>query len=333
MVFIPENQCSGLRSPPLPISEAQMCHQCVIEHTSSPEAAGPPPLPPSCRMRGRRVAFPPILWNGAENRRKRDTPHSVYQSWVCSADLWNFISMPSSICQWIGKEVKKEGVVLEPAANLPSLLRCIIQCFSHNSLRFEGLSSPSHAAGSLLIWKKLRIHSVVPSGFLALHSQSYLYDLFSLFIHGVRLGPQWTSWGNIFVLVRIHPQNLAEEVCRHRYGLSEWHWSSLTSHWWLVWLLLQRVSLLSQCTETRPWPQSATEGESVEDKSTGWLPAPPNTLHFCFSHWKFTEKSLPCNFIIVYFMCPITFTIFTRLVPIQWIGIVVFSHIHTLRWN
>ncbi|KAK1888447.1 hypothetical protein KUDE01_029230 [Dissostichus eleginoides] len=50
----------------------------------------------------------------------------------------------------MGKEVKEEGVVLEPAANLPSLLRCIIQCFSHNSLRFEGLSSPSHAAGKRL---------------------------------------------------------------------------------------------------------------------------------------------------------------------------------------
>jgi len=50
------------------------------------------PHPPPFRMRGRRVAFPPILWNGAENQRKRDTPHSVYQSSVCSTDLlWNFI--------------------------------------------------------------------------------------------------------------------------------------------------------------------------------------------------------------------------------------------------
>ncbi|TNN82015.1 hypothetical protein EYF80_007661 [Liparis tanakae] len=30
---------------------------------------------------------------------------------------------------------------------MSSKLRCIIQCFSHNSLRFEELSSPSHAAG------------------------------------------------------------------------------------------------------------------------------------------------------------------------------------------
>lgn len=88
----------GPPGPPLPIAEAQMCHQCVIEHTSSrPEATGPPPpllSTPSLprRMSGRRAAFTPILWNGAENRGTRDTPRSVYQSRVCSADLlWNFI--------------------------------------------------------------------------------------------------------------------------------------------------------------------------------------------------------------------------------------------------
>lgn len=31
---------------------------------------------------------------------------------------------------------------LQPTASLPSLLRCIIQCFSHNRLRSEGLSLP-----------------------------------------------------------------------------------------------------------------------------------------------------------------------------------------------
>lgn len=31
---------------------------------------------------------------------------------------------------------------MQPTANLPSLLRCIIQCFSHNRLRLEGLSLP-----------------------------------------------------------------------------------------------------------------------------------------------------------------------------------------------
>lgn len=62
---------------------------------------------------------------------------------------------------------------------------------------------PSHAASSLLIWKKLRSHSVVPSGFLALHTLSHTCMIYSyLFIHGGRLRPQWTSWGNIFVLGR-----------------------------------------------------------------------------------------------------------------------------------
>lgn len=93
-------------------------------------------------------------------------------------------------------------------------------------------------------------------------SQSYLYDLFSLFIHSVRLRPQWTSWETFL--------SLAEEVCRHRCGLSEWHWSSLTSCWWLVLLLLLRGLPLSQCTTTQPWPQYASKEGSIEDKNTGW---------------------------------------------------------------
>lgn len=159
MVLILENRCNTSHNHRF---QGPKCVIGVLSHIHLRHRQQDPyTQPPACWMRGRRMAFPPILWNGAENRRKSDTPHSVYQSWVCSSDLlWNFIQKPSSICQWMAKEVKEEGVVLEPAANLPSLLRCIIQCFSHNSLRFEGLSSPSHAASSLLIWKKCRTHSV-----------------------------------------------------------------------------------------------------------------------------------------------------------------------------
>lgn len=179
---------------------------------------------PHSRMRGRRVTFPPILWNDAENGGKRDTPHSVYQSWVCGSDLlWNFILMPSSICQWMAEEVKEEGVVLEPAATLSSLLRCIIQCFSHNSLRYEGLSSPNHAAGSLLIWKKLRSHSVVPPGFLALHTLSH-----TCMIYSACLGPGLASMGwawdpNRQVGKHFCPcQNSAAELGRGSVSASLW---------------------------------------------------------------------------------------------------------------
>lgn len=155
----------------------------------------------------------------------------------------------------MAKEVEEKGVVLELAANLQSLLRCIIQCFSHNSLRFEGLSSPSHAASSLLIWKKCRTHSV-HSFRLWLYTFSVILVWFIQLVHPWR--ETWTpvdELGNIFVLVRIQPQNLAKEVCRHHCGLSEWHWSSLTSHWWLVLLLLLRGLPLCLCTAMLLWPQ------------------------------------------------------------------------------
>lgn len=40
---------------------------------------------------------------------QRGTCISLHQAWVWRSDpLWNFIQMPSSICQWIRKEVKEE---------------------------------------------------------------------------------------------------------------------------------------------------------------------------------------------------------------------------------
>lgn len=42
----PWDRCSRPHNHPWLISEAQICHQCVIEHTSSPEATGPSPPAP-----------------------------------------------------------------------------------------------------------------------------------------------------------------------------------------------------------------------------------------------------------------------------------------------
>lgn len=174
-------------------------------------------------------------------------------------------------------------MVLEPATNLPSLLRCIIQYFSHNSLSFEGLSSPSHAASSLLIWKKLRTHSVVPSGFLAVHTLSH-----TCMIYSACSSMAWDS--DLSGQVGKHFLSLAEEVCRLHCGLSEWHWSSLTSHWWLVLLLTLRGLLPSQCTTTLPWPQKATKEGSIEDKNTEWcflfLHIQSVLNHLLDVHWK-----------------------------------------------
>lgn len=158
--------------------------------------------------------------------------------------------MPSSICQWMGKKVKEEGVVLEPAANLLSLLRCIIQCFSHNSLRFERAQLPQ-PCGQQSANMKEALNPLCCSFRL---SGSTLSVILVWFIQLVRPWRETRTpmdeLGNIFVLARI--QNLAEEVCRHHCGLSEWHWSSLTSQWWLVLQLLLRGSQLSQCTATLP---------------------------------------------------------------------------------
>lgn len=90
----------------------------------------------------------------------------------------------------------------------------------------------------------------------------WLYTLSVILVWFIQLVHPWReTWtpvdelGNIFVLVRIQLQNLAKEVCRHHCGLSEWHWSSLTSHWWLVLLLLLRGLPLCLCTATLLWPQ------------------------------------------------------------------------------
>lgn len=189
--------------------------------------------------------------------------------------------MPSSICQWIGKEVKEEGVLLEPAANLPSLLRCIIQCFSHNSLRFEGLSFPQPCGGQSANMKEAqnpRCCSFRLSG----SSLSVILVWFIQLVHPWReTRTPVDELGNIFVLVRIQPPNLAKEVCRHHCGLSEWHWSSLTSHWWLVLLLLQRGSPLSQCTSNTALASISNQGRKhrgQEHRVT--LPVPPSAVRF-----------------------------------------------------
>lgn len=247
-----ENRCGVPHNHPRPISEAQMCHQCVIEHTSLLEATEPSPPARPIRMRGRRVAFLPILWNGAENGKQGHAPHCLsvlnLRSWPPVKLHWDAL-IYLSVNRKGGEE--RGGVVSEPATNLPSLLRCIIQYFSHNSLSFEGLSSPSHVASSLLIWKKLRTHSVVPSGFLGVHTLSHtcmIYSACSSMAWDSDLSGQVGKHYFFFL-------SLAEEVCRLHRGLPEWHWSSLTSHWWLVLLLILRGLLLSQCAATLPWPQ------------------------------------------------------------------------------
>lgn len=56
------------------------------------------------------------------------------------------------------------------------------------------------------------------------------------------------------------------------------------------------------------------------------LPVPPNTVHFCFSHSKFTEKTL--TYASLYFCVEqLMQDLRTCLVWIQLFGIVVFIHI------
>lgn len=85
---------------------------------------------------------------------------------------------------------------LQPTASLPSLLRCIIQCFSHNRLRSEGLSLPQpcgeqSANMEEALDPRLRLRAAAgfsPLGYIcANYSARSAVDL--------TLRPQWTSGG------------------------------------------------------------------------------------------------------------------------------------------
>lgn len=110
-------------------------------------------------------------------------------------------------------------MLLEPTANLPSLLGCIIQCFSHNSLRFEGLSFPQPCGGQSANMKgapNLLCCSFRLSG----SSLSVILVRFIQPVHPWReTRTPVDKLGNIFVLVSVQPQNLAEEMCRHQRGV------------------------------------------------------------------------------------------------------------------
>lgn len=146
------------------------------------------------------------------------------------------------------------GLLSEPAANLPSLLRCIIQCFSHNSLRFAGLSFPQPCGRQSANMKRSsEIYSVVPPGSAAPHSPSCSYDLFSFFIRGVRVGPQRTS-RETFLSLSSGPR------------VAQLGRGSVSAWLWVVTVTLEQLHLplvvsftapceRSQGTATLPWPQ------------------------------------------------------------------------------
>lgn len=170
IVVVFDNRCRVPHNHPQPIPQAQMYHQPVIEHSSLLEATGPsspPPPPPHQMSEGRKCHFLPFgeMVQKTEAREKRprvsiNPTYAVLTSCETSSRCTHL-----SVRKWYGVW----GLLLEAAANPPFLHGCIIQCFSHNSLYLKRLSSPSHAASSLLIREMLRTHCVAPLEFLAVH--------------------------------------------------------------------------------------------------------------------------------------------------------------------
>lgn len=91
--------------------------------------------------------------------------------------------------------------------------------------------------------------------------------------------------------------SLAEEVCRHHCGLSEWHWSSLTSHWWLVLLLLLGGLLLPVPVDDNPALASICnqEGKHGGQEHTVMLPVPPIPNKIS----SFYKKMFACAFLCI----------------------------------
>lgn len=194
-----ENRCGVPHNHPRPISEAQMCHQCVIEHTSLLEATEPSPPARPIRMRGRRVAFLPILWNGAENGKQGHAPHCLsvlnLRSWPAKLHWDALIYL--SVNRKGGEERGGGGIGASNQSPLPSQMHNSVFLSQQPELRRAQLPQPcGQQSANMKEAQNPLCCSFRLSG--CTHSQSYLYDLFSLFIHGLRLRPQWTSWETFF---------------------------------------------------------------------------------------------------------------------------------------
>lgn len=270
MVLIPENQYSTPHNHPRLISEAQTCHQHVIEHTSSPEATGPSPPHP-------------LLDEGAESsispnsvkwcRKQEKEGHSSQCLSILSLQCWPPVKLHLDALIYLsvngeGGRGGGGGIGASSQSPLPSQMHNSVFLSQQPALRRAQLPQPCGQQSA----------NMKEEPTLLFLKAFWLYTLSVILVWFIQLLHPWRETrtptdelGTTFVFVRVQPQNLAEEVCRHRCGLSKWHWSSLTSHWWLVLLLLLRGPPLSLCTVTLRCPQYATKEGSMEDKSTGWL--------------------------------------------------------------
>lgn len=142
---------------------------------------------------------------------KRDTPHSVDQPASSALTSRETSSIrPHLFVSAKERREKRRGCHCSQQPTSPPFLRCIIQCFSHNRLRFEGLSLPQPCGEqSASIQEapnpRFRLFFRLPGFSLSLISVRFIQP-----VHPWRdTQTPVDKSGNIFVLVGDRPQKLA----------------------------------------------------------------------------------------------------------------------------
>lgn len=275
IVLISENQCSGSQHHRQPISEFIIDVSSLIRLCSRPSPRAPTP---TIRWGCGEWRNPhPRFCEMVQKTAKEGHAPRYLSACVFGADLlWNFIYTPSSICQWKGKEVKEEGVPLQPTANLPSLLRCIIQCFSHNRLRLEGLSLPQPCGEQSANMEEApnpRFHRQA----LWLFTLSYICVIYSACSSVAWHSDPSGQVGKHICPCRGQTTEVGEDMRRHQCGLSEWRWRSTTSRW------CSASALLRACARQPLSKDRKQNYATVQITGTSllFLPFQIGLWHFC----------------------------------------------------
>lgn len=172
-----------------------MCLQCVNEHTSSPEATGPSsPAPLSDERAESGISPNSVKWC----RKQEKEGHAPQCLSILSLQHWPPVKLHLAALIYLSVNRKGGkrgggGIGASSQSPLPSQMHNSVFLSQQPALRRAQLPQP---CGLQSAYMKEAQNPLCCSFRLSgsTHSPSYLYDLFSLFIHGVRLGPQWTSW-------------------------------------------------------------------------------------------------------------------------------------------
>ena len=214
-----------------------------------------PNLPPPRQMRGQKVAFPPFceMVQKTGERGTRPMVSIINESAVLTSCETSSGSPHLSVGEWERGKGGGGCIWAGIQSPLPSQMHNSVFLSQQPVLRKAQLPQPcGRQSANMKEAQNSLCCSFRISG--CTHSQSYLYDLFSLFIHGVSLEPWWTSWKPLLSLSGSSHRTWQRKCVGISVGCQR-HWSSLTSHWSLVLLLFLRGPPLSQWTATLPCPQ------------------------------------------------------------------------------